>query len=120
VSNVVDLEAVPLLLKDAARLLGIRGAEPTLYLRRRLEAYQHETGETVLIGNGKTGAAARYRVTLRNAQRCLRRMQPAETEAARQAREHVEQLLSGVRGELRGWLVDAIENLRGMSGLEAD
>ncbi len=107
-------------LAAAAKALGIGGAEPTLWLRRRLETYQHETGKTVLIGNGKSGKAARYRVSILEARRCLGPVLPAVSALDREAEQRVERLLAGVRSDMHTHFVDAIENLRVMSRLEDD
>jgi hypothetical protein len=108
---------VPLPLRTIARILGIdreRDA-PTKWLHRRLADYQREIRETLLIGNGKSGSAARYRVTLRDARRaCAGHLTEAPT--AREAQRRVERMLAGIRGDVQGWLGDALENLRSLSG----
>ncbi len=113
---------VPLPLRDVARILGIDGARdaPTKWLHRRLVEFQRETGEAVLIGNGKSGRAARYRVTIRDARRACAVFLPTETPAARAARLRTEQMLVAIRGDLKSWLGDALENLRALSGQRVD
>ncbi len=113
---------VPLPLRDVARVLGIDGARdaPTKWLHRRLVGFQCNTGETVLIGNGKLGPASRYRVTIRDARRACAAFLPPETPAAAEARLRTERMLAAIRGDLQGWLGDALDNLRSLSGQEAD